>query len=103
MGEPVRFEVVKNQRNQNEVPTYYVVESKTGRRASWWAVESRARAAADLLNREHRGGRVAQAVCCHGEACDRDRINWGPMSPENRAAVVLCDRHAAEIDAARAA
>jgi hypothetical protein len=54
------------------------------------------------LKKEHAGGRVAQARCVEGHACDRDRISdvrhfaKHPTRP-----VVLCAKHQVELGALR--
>jgi len=95
MMEAIEFEMVK-------VGTGFEVREMVSRRrvAGFWN-KAPANRFASYVNGEHAKGRVAQGQCSHGKACDRTRINWLPLSSENRAAVVLCPEHAAEVDAAR--
>lgn len=91
MGEPVKFSAVAKHGCQ------FVVEDGTERNAAFYSGGNRDRAQvhADYLNREHAGGRVAQAHCSHGHACDYDRINdpTRPLDEPFVSAIILCPEH----------
>lgn len=92
MGEAITFAVTEN------FGTYYATEEASGRNAAWYnkGARDRAQKHADYLNREHANGRVAQAHCSHGHACDFDRVNdpTREVPATERASLILCADHA---------
>jgi hypothetical protein len=96
MDEPVTF-AMHTERNPKGDVAWFEIKEASGRAVSHWGTQAHADSALALYTAENAGGRAPRGRCLLGHPCDRDRVMcaMADLTPENRAAIVLCDGHAA--------